>query len=573
MKNEQSIDSLLSTGQSQEKINKKLFESKKYIMFSLIFILLVILSIIIIFYILLLSLQKNNRELSEYNTNSINIYDTNEKKAKSEDELEDFDPVSVILLVCYVIFIFLSLYIICQLRTLTVPTEEVQYEVIKFMYMSNNGYLVVSIIDTSISNMPTIVIGIDGISGLIFIVGTIIYIVKFLKVIVTGFFDKYFSFDMLATWYTLPCKSVWPFMILTDPCCYQNTYTEFHYSDGTVSDTKDCVICFNKFMYFLKRFAFIVSTITYYFFLIVITFYWMIIKLILLLIENIKSSGKNSQKQNKVINQNIKNQGNPPITIAVYGNTQTNNNFKTNNINYNNANNNNMLHMRRNKSNIGFTSRSGIINPSNSVNSVEALQKRNTVNKNTDIRRRTYVRNNNVNNNLGSSINVNQNLNNNINVQKQDINSNQNLNNSRRININRSIITNQNTNNIQNINNNQNEYNNNLNINTNQNPNNIQNININRSRQTYNNRRSQYLQRSRMQENAKEKDINHILDKPNYNTPRGKDVNNRINNGNNNNEVEKDIIYGNKRNNENKINITNDPRYNEIPAPLSETQK
>lgn len=35
------------------------------------------------------------------------------------------------------------------------------------MYMSNNGYLVVSIIDTSISNMPTIVIGIDGISGLI----------------------------------------------------------------------------------------------------------------------------------------------------------------------------------------------------------------------------------------------------------------------------------------------------------------------------------------------------------------------------------------------------------------------
>ena len=166
MKEEQSINSLLSKDQSQEKKNKKLFESKKYIMFSFIFILLVILSIIVIFSIL--SSQKNNRELSEYNTNSIDIYNTNEKKVKSkEDELEDFDPISVILLVCYVIFIFLSLYIICQLRTLKVPTEEVQYKVIKFMYMSNNGYLVVSIIDTSISNMPTIVIGIDGISGLI----------------------------------------------------------------------------------------------------------------------------------------------------------------------------------------------------------------------------------------------------------------------------------------------------------------------------------------------------------------------------------------------------------------------
>lgn len=52
MKEEQSINSLLSKDQSQEKKNKKLFESKKYIMFSLIFILLVILSIIVIFSIL-----------------------------------------------------------------------------------------------------------------------------------------------------------------------------------------------------------------------------------------------------------------------------------------------------------------------------------------------------------------------------------------------------------------------------------------------------------------------------------------------------------------------------------------
>ena len=52
MKEEQSINSLLSKDQSQEKKNKKLFESKKYIMFSFIFILLVILSIIVIFSIL-----------------------------------------------------------------------------------------------------------------------------------------------------------------------------------------------------------------------------------------------------------------------------------------------------------------------------------------------------------------------------------------------------------------------------------------------------------------------------------------------------------------------------------------
>ena len=61
--------------------------------------------------------------------------------------------------------------------------------------------------------------------------------------------------------------------------------------------------------------------------------------------------------------------------------------------------------MRRNKANIGYTLRRGIINPSNFVNSIEVFQKKNTINRNTNIKRKTFVTNN-INNNLKANMNV-----------------------------------------------------------------------------------------------------------------------------------------------------------------------
>ena len=76
----------------------------------------------------------------------------------------------------------------------------------------------------------------------------------------------YFSFNMVLLWLGLPIKYVWPFMSLTDPCCFKDTYTVYYHSDGTVTSDKSFIICMNKCMWLIKRFAFIISTVLYYFF-------------------------------------------------------------------------------------------------------------------------------------------------------------------------------------------------------------------------------------------------------------------------------------------------------------------
>ena len=68
---------------------------------------------------------------------------------------------------------------------------DVVTEIFKFMYMSNNGYLLVSAIDTSVSKAGAAIFSL-GVSSLILTIGTIIYLVKFLKVIVVGFFNNIF---------------------------------------------------------------------------------------------------------------------------------------------------------------------------------------------------------------------------------------------------------------------------------------------------------------------------------------------------------------------------------------------
>ena len=184
-----------------------------------------------------------------------------------------------------------------MMRIISEKAESIQLQVVKFMYMSNNGYFIASLIVIPNTN-NNIIIPITVISSLVLLVGTIIFIVKYIKAIVVGFFDNYFGCEIIKFWFGLPFIYVWPFMGLTDPCCYNNTYTVTVYSDGTVTDDKCVVICMNRVIWCIKRFAFIFSTLLYYFFLFMLLIVWLIIKLILVIIEKIKDSCNKKAENN-----------------------------------------------------------------------------------------------------------------------------------------------------------------------------------------------------------------------------------------------------------------------------------
>lgn len=544
MKKENSNSSIIM----DESRNKKSTKDKLQIYLSLIFIFFLLLIIyILIFYDLYFSLIiKQKRRLSSYYS-----YETSETSKKESEEIDDTDVFSFILLVCYIFFIVLSLYIICQIKMLSEKAGDVVTEIFKFMYMSNNGYLFVSAIDTSVSKAGA-AIGSLGVSSLIFTIGTIIYLVKFLKVIVVGFFDTYFSFDMVLLWLGLPIKYVWPFMFLTDPCCFKDTYTIYHHSDGTVTSDKSLVICWNKCMWLIKRFAFIISTVLYYVFFFILILFWLIIKLIIVIIKKICQSKENGKAEDndKGNIPDIKNQNEPPVTVVGYEN---NNNLE---------NNNKIMNFRRQNPN--YMTRNSSINATNHINSVEALNSKNSNNINIHTRRTFIKRRANqeyINNNQNVNLiiqNIDQNIQTNINEKNNPI-----------LNINENKIKNMQK---------ETSNNNNLNINRNENSNN-RNNRINRSYRANNIIR----ERNKMQNNiAKSVRINQnaqnnkreeygLNDKQNPDNIYNKPVN-RLHNQNEleykfstrkvmRNNDEKNYGYKNNKDN------NNEPRNTELPGP------
>ena len=397
---------------------KKKFKKNYPVLLFIFSILLIV--YYIIFNVLFSSIHLNyKRNLSSYKDSSSN-----------DKDAENIDFFSFVLLASYVIFIFLSLYIICQLKILSDKTEGITLEIFKFMYMSNNGYLLVGIIDTSISKAGA-AIGCTVISSIILTVGTIIFLVKFIKVIMVSFFDVYFRLQMVILWLQLPFIFVWPFMGLTDPCCYRTTYTITQHADGTITSDRDWVILTNKIMWGIKRLAFMISTLLYYFFFFMLMLIWGLVKLILLLIDIIKESCF----QNQAINnedekaENIENQNNPPVTVVGYevSNSKNNNNIEKNNKK--------IISFKRQKST--FVTRNSSINPTNQVNSIENFGRRQSYNINISTKR-TFIKGMEIKENIDyENKNNNQNLNNNLNE-----NLNENINQNKKINL--SIVINQN---------------------------------------------------------------------------------------------------------------------------------
>ena len=313
-------------------------KSKKFLAFKyfLVFFLF-------IFSLIFLQYTKLLRQKSLYSKRNLSSYSSSNSNANEEEEKNSFFP--VIVLIFYITFLLMSIYMTIIMRIISEKTEELRLEVYKFMYMANNGYLFITAIDSMISGSGLVLTCLLISSGIL-ITGTIIYIVKFIKVIINGFFDVYFSFDILCLWYSLPFKYVWPFLGLTDPCCYRSTYTVTIYSDGTVTDNRCCVMLTNRIIYLIKRGAMLISTILYYLFLIMITLIWLLIKLIIIAVEKIKKSCKKTEIQNQ--NEN-------PADVQINGNMN-------NNIVNNNALN---MNMRRNKTHIQKKANNNIIDNNN----------------------------------------------------------------------------------------------------------------------------------------------------------------------------------------------------------------
>ena len=320
------IISLPIKSQSQKKFSSK-FKSKKSLMF--LFALYIIILVILAILFLQLLYSKRKSSLSSKNFKSKRNLQNERFDPSNYPEDKPLSAIDIGILVFYSIFLSLTIYLGCELKSKT-KSDELFYNVLKYIYMSNNGYMFISLIDnslkTSLISLLTLIVGL-----LIFIVGTFIYLAKFCKEIFSNFFEKYFGFEMLKSWYNLPCISVWEFISVTDPCCRSDTYTTY-INNGRISDDK-CIIKFgNNFAYFMKRLVLFLSTIFFYVFMIIITVPWFIIKLIYSILKNVKCNRSNSQAN--IPNNNA---GNFRGNNIIIGNSNAGNNA---NINENNINNN-----------------------------------------------------------------------------------------------------------------------------------------------------------------------------------------------------------------------------------------
>ena len=364
-----------------QKINQKQnfirkIKSKKFLIFLLIIYLLLISAIIILLIKIFSNKKKHalnnknpkqNRSLyNNYNDPYYNdpYYNDGQNQNNTEDDSQDV--IAIIVVILYGLFIFLSLYIGCELKKYT-QSDEVFYNVLKFIYMANNGYLFVSLID-NVMKASGVSIATLGISIVICVIGTLIYLIKFCKAIFSNFFEHYFSFDMLKSWFRLPCDYVWRFMALTDPCCFIDHYTETTYADGTKTNDKCLVETCNTITYLTKRLSLILSIIVYFMFLLMLSFVWFIIKIIYQIVKNCECNcGKGS---NKIGNSNIQS------NVVPYGYPSTNA-MNVNATNQSNNMSNTKRNYKRNKSqmmpNATNLQNSGVIGNLNNYNRRQSL--------------------------------------------------------------------------------------------------------------------------------------------------------------------------------------------------------
>ena len=210
------------------------------------------------------------------------------------------------------------------------------------MYLSNNGFFFTAIsYSPMVTDLSVGYLTLIG-SGLIFIVGTILFIRNFIKKTGGHCLESFILCEILKYYFRIPCDFIWKFIALTDPCCIL-TEVQIHVnSDGTISDNRKCLECWNTFVYLFKRIVLIISTIIYYFFLVYLAVLLLIFKFFYWLYMEISN---HNLERNKKSNDNNCNLGN----IANSPNIENIQNIDNNEINTNQKNIGNIQNTEGNK--------------------------------------------------------------------------------------------------------------------------------------------------------------------------------------------------------------------------------
>lgn len=246
----------------------------------------------------ILSKSSNLRKASSFEEDSLlpeekNFYPTSYVSDDTyKSKVRDETLVQTVALVdfSYIVYIILCLYMICAMNKYTDNPQVITKEIWKFMYLTNNGYLFISVAflmiarDDNDDEYEKMAWGFLLANLAIFVIGSIVFMVKSCGVWCEDCLGTFFSFESLGSLFSLPCTFVWGLLGVTDPCCMQTTYTVTTYADGHTESNECCVRLCNCTVYLLKRLAMLVSTIIYYGFIIVLTIVWFILKAIISLI-------------------------------------------------------------------------------------------------------------------------------------------------------------------------------------------------------------------------------------------------------------------------------------------------
>ena len=225
--------------------------------------------------------------LSNANSSYLETADKNETEIPKEpisfDSKEgDLDNIIKIvgytINVTYVIFLLLSLYLICKIKTVFKQNASYSQHVYKFIYLTNNGYIVISVaaeIYFSDDKYNHFFINILAIGGFVFLIGTIWCICQSKKTSCANLCDDYCPGKFLKELFVLPCKYVWTIISLTNDCCSCDNIPPKNGTEACLFPT------FNYICMLIKYLGMIIATIVYYLFFLIILVVVFIVMIIL----------------------------------------------------------------------------------------------------------------------------------------------------------------------------------------------------------------------------------------------------------------------------------------------------
>ena len=281
--------------------------------------------------------------------NGTNLNNTDNITEDSYISMIKKDP-GFYLLGWFLIFFTMGCYMVCKMKEYEQTRDKTDL-VWKFMFMANNGTLLAAGINIfDIHNMY-----IDSspflLGTLVFIIGGICYLRKFISECNASYAELYFQSNPFQYWCNIPCF-IWTLIGLTDPCCRSETYTVTTYADGHTESTYCCNVMWNCFIKVIKRLAFFFTAISYYIFILFVMIFWYLIKLLYFLLkgcciknQEIVNNNKNNcvpnyenQQNINVNNNNIVNYNRSNYYIPNNQNWNMNNNYVENAIQFNNGN-------------------------------------------------------------------------------------------------------------------------------------------------------------------------------------------------------------------------------------------